>query len=181
MWLKIPKYFASDAQIGSTCSCQYKFPSSSIPKYYTDSTLLICVNSVCIQLKFLGIGLFLTGTIQRCFSCWWYNFVNNSFAWYRADSRLGLLVVIAVSSAYNLTELYPTDLWKSLIYNRKNKGPNTKPYYAIIFRDLQYRTSSWSQLIHLLHSFFHQVCVWYSVWFQLKASTVEYALRKPHW
>ena len=58
MWLKIPKYFTSDAQIWSTCSCQYNFSSSSIPKYCTDSTLLICITSVWIQVKFLGIGLF---------------------------------------------------------------------------------------------------------------------------
>ena len=84
------------------------------------------------------LACFSSGTVQSCFffavdrqlicNKSMIHFASNSFAWYRADSRLGFLVMIAVQSAYNLTELLPVDLWRSLIYNRKNKGPNTEPY-----------------------------------------------------
>ena len=182
MWLKIPKYFTSDAQIWSTWSCQYKFSSSDIPRYCTDFTLVIGITSVWIQLKFLGTGLFfiwkntkfvLSLLIDNLFATHqWYNFVNISRACLCAISRLLSLMIIAVSSAYNLTALCPMDLYKSFIYSKKNNGPNTEPcgtphdavrkseftpfmtvywrllviipIYTIKFHDLPYRTPSWS-------------------------------------
>ena len=97
--------------------------SSSIHNYCTDSTNLICITSVWIQINYSGIGLFMfvfsSGTEENCF--WqlicntpWYSIVKNSFAWYSTESRLGILV-IAVSLVYNLTEF---SLWRSSVYNR---------------------------------------------------------------
>ena len=137
MWLKITKYFTSDAQIWSTWSCQYKFSSSDIHRYFTDFTLVICITSVWIQVKFLGTGLFfiwnstkfvLSLLIDNLFAIHqWYNFVNISRACPSAISKLLSLVIIAVSSACNLTALCPTDLYKSFIFSKKNNGPNTEP------------------------------------------------------
>ena len=58
VWLKIPKYFTSYAQIWSTWSCQYKFSSSDITRYCTYLTLVICITFVWIQVIILGTCLF---------------------------------------------------------------------------------------------------------------------------
>ena len=137
MWLKIPKYFTTDAQIWSTFSYQYRCSSSNIPRYCIELTLLICITSVWIHSKCLGTDLFfiwnstklvLSLLIDNLFATHqWYNFVNISRACCCAKSKLLLLVMIAVSSAYILTDSCPIDLLRSLLYNRKNKGPNTDP------------------------------------------------------
>ena len=129
MWLKIPKYLIRDAHVWVTCSCQYNFSSSNIPRYCTDCTLSIFIAWVCSPVKSLGTGLFfkwnktklvLSLLIDSMFAIHqWYNFMKSSLPWSWTRLKLWLLVIRAVSSAYNLAALQPIPLWRSLIYNTK--------------------------------------------------------------
>ena len=56
-----------------------------------------------------------------------HNFSNASLAFLFNSSKSGLQTDKEVSSANNLIPFSPTALYISLIYRRKNKGPNTDP------------------------------------------------------
>ena len=120
-----------------TCSCQYNFSSSIIPRYCIDCTLSIFIAWVCSPVKSLGTGLFfiwnrtklvLSLLIDSLFAIHqWYNFMKSFLLRSWTILKLWLLVIKVVSSAYNLAALQPILLWRSLIYSKKNNGPKTDP------------------------------------------------------
>ena len=126
-----------DAHVCVTCSCQCNFSYGNIPGYCTDCTLSIFIAWVCSPVKSLGTGLFfkwnrtklvLSLLIDSLFAIHqWYNFMKSSLLWSWTILKLWLLVIRAVSPAYNLAVLQPMPLWRSLICNKKNNEPKTDP------------------------------------------------------
>ena len=135
--LNIKKNWSNELQTLLICSCQVNFSSRVTPRYFVASTLSIFITSVCRAEQIRGTGLFFIWKSMKWVLSLFivsllhvhreYNFSNAILAFHFNSSKSGLQTDKEVSSANNLIPFSPTALYISLIYKKKNNGPNTDP------------------------------------------------------
>ena len=146
IWLKIPKYFTSEAQTKINMSIpveifvndKTKIINSLNPPYRH----VVCLNAVKIiwywfifhmeQYEFVLL-LFIDNLLA---THQWYNLSKSSFASIITSFKFNPYDNKEVSSANSLTALHPTALYISLMYNKKNNGPRTDTWVHHISQSL---------------------------------------------